>query len=254
MLSIACVIWTIHGEQESAIHINFSLPKIGRITTNLDNNAAFRKPPDPENIGVIYPRGNREVGTAVNGGVQLFKSKDLRVPRSIVSWTHKGPIKLVWMGVRPYSYLWRYLPIRYNVATASDLSFFCWCLTDIIKINVEHVSCSNINIISIGAPSNTCVAISQISPRLDFTYFPRNRDSFISRANSLPSGHQSSIDQHHNDNGEDCHDPLCKRIARANKRSDKPIPKTAYLVAIGIAVVLGVGIAFVLSLVIKPKK
>ena len=55
-------------------------------------------------------------------------------------------------------------------------------------------------------------------------------------------------------NSEKCHDPLCKRIARANKRPEKPVPISSYLTVIAFLAAFGAGFACLLRLIVEPKK
>lgn len=68
------------------------------------------------------------------------------------------------------------------------------------------------------------------------------------------SSYQGVPDQDYSSNGEDCHDPLCKRIARANERPEKPIPKLAYLAVVLAIVGAGTAIGLLLGKVIEPNE
>jgi hypothetical protein len=46
---------------------------------------------------------------------------------------------------------------------------------------------------------------------------------------------------------------LCKRIARANKRPDKPIPTLSYLALIGGVCTFGILVFFILRPIIEPE-
>ena len=63
--------------------------------------------------------------------------------------------------------------------------------------------------------------------------------------------------KHQDDSGGDgeCgHDPLCKRIARANKRPDQTIPISSYLAVIGVVLGIGGVIGLLLGAIIEPKE
>lgn len=73
-------------------------------------------------------------------------------------------------------------------------------------------------------------------------------------AGHLLSGDKSSPDQKYSNYSECGHDPLCKRIARANERPDEPIPPVAYLAVACSVIGLGSLIAWVLCSVVKPEE
>lgn len=54
--------------------------------------------------------------------------------------------------------------------------------------------------------------------------------------------------------GEKCHDPLCKRIARANKRPDKPVPVSAYLTVLSVLACAGFGFYVAARAIVEPKE
>ena len=53
---------------------------------------------------------------------------------------------------------------------------------------------------------------------------------------------------------EECHDPLCKRIARANKRPDQPIPVSSYFVVLIILACAGLGVYLVARVIAEPEE
>lgn len=73
------------------------------------------------------------------------------------------------------------------------------------------------------------------------------------RCNRL-SGNESPPNKNDGSNREDCHDPLCERIARANKSPDQPIPVAAYIAAVCVAISIAGWITLILCIVFKPEK
>ena len=70
---------------------------------------------------------------------------------------------------------------------------------------------------------------------------------------SLVGGPQGENQNNSSGYSEECHDPLCKRIARANKRPDKPIPTLSYLALIGGVCTFGILVFFILRPIIEPE-
>lgn len=72
-------------------------------------------------------------------------------------------------------------------------------------------------------------------------------------------GHSLSSDERfpnkvNNGNCKNRHNPLSERVVRVNKRSEEPVPVSAYLAMSGLVIGLGWLIGFAISQVIKPKK
>jgi hypothetical protein len=77
---------------------------------------------------------------------------------------------------------------------------------------------------------------------------------FDSRLVGLIGGPERQQQYTSGSDSKECHDPLCKRIARANERPDKPVPITAYLAVLIFLGAAGLVVYFVARAIVEPKE
>lgn len=160
------------------------------------------------------------------------------------SWWHVGAT------VSFYFTFWRVWQLDVqgliiNPSMAPNYHLLRWGLPKVVNLNISHI---------LGVTSvYTDGCAMKISPGLSLANASRVVSHNFRLGGHMLSSNQGFPNQYHYSNSENCHDPLCERIARVNKRPDQPIPMSTYLAAIGVAIAIGGLIAFVIGLIVKPK-